>query len=176
MALWDMTDTPESKPKYLSEDDKAKVIGVDVAEAAANRKIGINTPGWVKYETYTDATGAVRHKSEVLVAAASMTGDDPAEDPSLPETALEIVLQPQDGVGDGVEAVELTVGVAVAGADVSDVTYQWQEYVSDAWADVAGETTDTLSLTDADDSGEYRVVVTLGDIVVESDAATVVIE
>lgn len=77
MALWNSTDEAASKPKNLNTADKAVTFGVDVTEAktATNRAKGINTPGWVKYTTYTDAQGRTRHKSEVLVAIPSMTLD-----------------------------------------------------------------------------------------------------
>ena len=79
MALWGNTDTEESKPKFLSEDEKGATYGVDCGspryEEEVNAHKGINTPGWVKYVTYVDAQGNTRHKSEVLVAASSITGD-----------------------------------------------------------------------------------------------------
>ena len=79
MALWGNQDQAADKPKYLNTADKAATVGVDVAEAqtSANVNKGINTPGWVQYSTYTDGQGNTRHKSEVLVAMSSMTGDDP---------------------------------------------------------------------------------------------------
>lgn len=77
MSLWTMVDEAAGKPKYLNTADKAATYGVDVTEAqvASNIAKGINTPGWVKYTTYTDAQGNTRHKAETLVAASSMTGD-----------------------------------------------------------------------------------------------------
>lgn len=43
---------------------------VDTNEAgvANNKAIGLGTGGWHQYTTYTDADGATRHKSEVIVA------------------------------------------------------------------------------------------------------------
>jgi hypothetical protein len=80
MALWTMTDDDAGKPKYLTDDQKADVYGVDCGspryEAEVNAHKGLNTPGWVKYVTYVDAQGNTRHKSEVLVAASSITGDN----------------------------------------------------------------------------------------------------
>lgn len=77
MALWGMTDQAGDKPKYLSTAEKAKTYGVNATEAAVagNKAKGINTPGWTRYTTYTDAQGNTRHKAESLVAAGSMTGD-----------------------------------------------------------------------------------------------------
>lgn len=72
-----LTITANEQPASLVDADLAKVFGVDTTEAAvaANRAKGLGTPGWVKYETYTDAQGSTRHKSEVLVAMSSITGD-----------------------------------------------------------------------------------------------------
>ena len=88
MALWGKTDTANDKPKYLSTADKAATVGVDKDEAQVANNIakGINTPGWVKYSTYTDGNGNTRHKSEVLVAFSSMTGD--AADDAIVEDPL----------------------------------------------------------------------------------------
>jgi hypothetical protein len=80
MALWGKTDAVESAPKYLSAEDAEKAYFVDTTEATieSNRDKGIKTPGWILYNTYTDANGNVRNKSEVLVpmkVSASDAGD-----------------------------------------------------------------------------------------------------
>lgn len=69
MPLWGKTDELESAPKYLSTSELENAYFVDTTEAAAesNRDKGIKTPGWILYNTYTDANGKVRNKSEVLV-------------------------------------------------------------------------------------------------------------
>jgi len=72
-----LTITANEQPSHLADADLAKVYGVDATEAtiASNRAKGLNTPGWVKYTTYTDAQNTTRHKSEVLVAMSSISGD-----------------------------------------------------------------------------------------------------
>jgi hypothetical protein len=69
MPLWGKTDELESAPKYLNATDIENAYFVDTTEAAveSNREKGIKTPGWILYNTYTDANGNVRNKSEVLV-------------------------------------------------------------------------------------------------------------
>jgi hypothetical protein len=88
------------KPSYVAHEsagqqgragDSSKVFGVNVTEAgvAANRAKGLNTPGWVRYNTYTDAQGNTRNKSEVLVAASSFTvavSADAADDATLADS------------------------------------------------------------------------------------------
>ena len=80
MPLWGKTDALESAPTYLNATDLENAYFVDTAEAAveSNRERGIKTPGWMLYNTYTDANGNVRNKSEVLVpmkVSASGAGD-----------------------------------------------------------------------------------------------------
>ena len=50
----------------------------------AAKAIGIAHAGWVRYRTYTDGQGNTRHKSEVLVAGGTITGDQP-DDSILPD-------------------------------------------------------------------------------------------
>lgn len=71
------TITGQDSPKYVPAADIGNIYGVDQAEAAvaANKAKGLDTPGWVRYVTYTDMHGNTRHKSETLVAFSSMTGD-----------------------------------------------------------------------------------------------------
>ncbi len=88
MALWSNTDAANSKPKFLSTAEKAATAGVSTEEAgvAANKNKGVAHAGWVQYSTYTDAQGATRHKSEVLVAMGSMAqagGDLVADDTTV---------------------------------------------------------------------------------------------
>ena len=65
----------QDSPKYVAYDDITNIYGVDVTEAqvTANRAEGLNTPGWVRYKTYTDMHGNTRNKAEVRVVMRSMT-------------------------------------------------------------------------------------------------------
>jgi hypothetical protein len=66
------------------------------------------------------------------------------------------------------ESVEMLSHVeAMPGA-----AYQWQRYVSGAWANVAGATTSTLSVYPGGE-GRYRCVVTAGSLRVETDPADI---
>jgi hypothetical protein len=71
--------------------NSSKVFGVNVTEAgvASNIAKGLNTPGWVRYNTYTDAQGNTRNKSEVLVASSSYTAavmGDAADDATVADS------------------------------------------------------------------------------------------
>lgn len=74
-----LTAIGQDSPKYVPAAEISQIYGVSQAEAQVegNRDIGLDTPGWVKYVTYTDMHGNTRHKSEVLVAFSSMTADAP---------------------------------------------------------------------------------------------------
>lgn len=164
MALWSNTDADASKPKYLNTADKSATSGVSVTEAQQSVNIakGINTPGWVKYTTYTDAQGNTRNKAEVLVAMASITGDS-ATDTIAPE--LTITVQPAN---QSVTApATATFSVTATRTGTGTITYQWQkqEGGAGAWADVTGATSAsyTTGATDAltDNGDAYRVVVSV---------------
>lgn len=56
-------------PTYLPVDaiDDAVLVTTSEAQAELGRDVGLKTPGWNLYRTYTDANGSTRHKSESLV-------------------------------------------------------------------------------------------------------------
>lgn len=179
MALWSNADDANSKPKYLNTADKAATNGVGVTEATQSVNIakGINTPGWVKYSTYTDAQGNTRHKSEVLVALSSITGDS-ATDTLAPE--LTITVQPAN---QSVTApATATFSVTATRSGTGTITYQWQkqEGGAGAWANVTGATsasyTTGATTVLADNGDKYRVLVSVtGADTKTSDAATLTV-
>ena len=88
MSLWSNTDATNSKPKYLTADEKTATAGVSVEEAqvTANKAKGVAHSGWVRNVTYTDSASNVRNKTEVLVAMGSMVqagGDLAADDTTI---------------------------------------------------------------------------------------------
>lgn len=190
MALWSNTDADASKPKYLSDElrneqsvsDKDATLGVDVteAQAAANIAKGLNTPGWVTYTTYTDAQGNTRHKSEVLVAIKSITGDN---DTLAPE--ITITVAPTDV--SVVAPATATFSVTATRTGTGTLTYQWQKaessdlttYVNIAGATSASYTTGATAVaagSGATNGDKYRVVVSLaGAQSVASDAVTLTV-
>jgi len=181
MTLWSNTDVAGSKPKNLTTTEKAATVGVDVAEATtpANTAKGLNTPGWVKYSTYTDGNGATRHKSEVLVAMSSISGDA-ADDSVAVDPVITIGTQPAN-----ISVVEPTAATFTVVATVNNgatPTYQWQKSddAGSTWANVAGATSATLTVDPTanatDDQDQYRVIVsstTAADVT--SNAATLTV-
>ena len=67
----------ESSDSAWVSGNSTKVYGADATEesVASNQAKGIAHAGWVRYHTYTDSSSSTRHKSEVLVAGGSITGD-----------------------------------------------------------------------------------------------------
>jgi hypothetical protein len=72
-----VTVTANEQPDYIPTADLPLVFGISTGEAqnATNRAKGIVTPGWVRYETYSNAGGITRNRSEVLVAGKFIAGD-----------------------------------------------------------------------------------------------------
>ena len=180
MALWSNTDVAGSKPKYLNETEKAATLGLDVLEAqtAGNTAKGLNTPGWVKYSTYTDANGNTRHKSEVLVAMATMTGDNDTVDP---DPVITIGTQPANTTV--AAAIDAVFSVVASITNNGALTYQWQDStdVGVTWADIATATSSTLTLASFPDEyitgDQFRVIVSggAGATPVTSTAATLTV-
>lgn len=87
MALWGKTDDANGAPKFLTSAELTTTFFADTTEAqvAANRAKGLQTPGWNRYTTYTDSTGATRNKAECLVVmkVAAATSGDALDDTTL---------------------------------------------------------------------------------------------
>ena len=152
----------------------ANVFFVDAAEAITdtNRDKGFKTPGWYKYETYTDADSETRHKAELLCAfgghqydaAVGDTGVDTQsgvdEDSVVAgeKALLTIGTNPiQDGT-DGTNSATVDLAneaiVLVTAATVSPaggtISYQWQvkEHDKARFVDISAGTPYAISATD----------------------------
>ena len=160
MSLWDSKDQAAGKPKFSSAAEKASTVGVDVAEVAANRVVGIKTPGWNVVHTYTDAQGNTRRKVDCLVAISSMTLD--AEDVVTKDNLISISAQPVAQSVTAPETATFTVTASVTGGDT--ISYQWQkqEGGSGSWSNIGTNSNSfTIAATDAADNGDkYRCVLT----------------
>jgi hypothetical protein len=182
MALWGKTDADASRPKYLGTADLAKCIFVDVTEAQqpANRSRGLNGPGWWLYNTYTDAQGTTRHKSELLVTIQETAANagDRADDATAADAAYTITIgtQPANQNTSGGGATFTVAATVTAGGGA--LGYQWQKKTvgQTRWVNVNGSTA-SLALTGqlvANTGDQYRVKVTSagGAAEVTSDVAT----
>ena len=89
-------------PKYwLQGQDSVTqdIYFVDNTEAslAANKNRGLNSPGWWQYHEYTDASGATRYKTELLVAFSETAANagDYADDTDVADSAVTITISGQ---------------------------------------------------------------------------------
>jgi hypothetical protein len=145
-----------------------RTVYIDDVEAtlAENKLRGLTAPGWWEYMTYTDSSGATRHKAQHLVAFK----DAPVNAADLDDTvaadvasAVTISVQPanqstNDGVGTATFAV-------TASATTGSLVYQWQRRTSSTakWTNVSGGTSASLALTGLTTSSngyQYRVKLT----------------
>ena len=174
MSLYGRTDSNANKTKAgvgIAASSQAKTtLYIDETEAAleSNKERGLNAPGWWSYYSYTDASGATRHKAEQLVFVAggdtnaneTQADDATAADVSVvitfnaqpaPTTAV-IVGQPLNLVADA---------IATPPGDASVLTYQWQKKSGRRWVNVgANQPTYDVDPYAATDAGEYRVKIT----------------
>ena len=157
---------------------QSRAVYIDDVEAtlAENRERGLTAPGWWQYTSYTDASGATRHKAQHLVSmkyAPANVAD--ADDAVAADVASAITIGTdvanQAGVADPyTDAAAFSV---VATATTGNVLYQWQVQTATAttrWTNVvdgavyAGANGPDLGITGADkatyDGYKYRVKLT----------------
>ena len=115
-------------------------IYIDDVEAtlAVNRERGLTAPGWWEYFTYTDASGATRHKAQHLVSFK----DAPVNTPDLDDnvaadvtTTITISGQPANQAtftpAGGILTVD-TIGAADVLRDAGTYTITASDYTTDA--------------------------------------------
>ena len=104
MSLYGRTDSNANKTKAgvgIGASSQAKqTIYIDETEAAleANKERGLNAPGWWSYFTYTDSSGATRHKAEQLVFIAggdTNANETQADDATAADANVVIAIQTQ---------------------------------------------------------------------------------
>jgi hypothetical protein len=189
MSLYGRTDSNANKTKAgvgIAASSQAKTtIYIDETEAAleANKERGLNAPGWWSYYTYTDSSGATRHKAEQLVFVAggdTNANETQADDAQAADVAVLITINTQPAntavaVGD---ALQLTLAaIATPPGDASVLTYQWQKKSGNRWSNVSGATGTTFDVASyaATDAGSYRVKINSSTGAKEVISATAVV-
>ena len=189
MSLYGRTDSNANKTKAgvgIAASAQAKtVIYVDETEAAleANKERGLNAPGWWSYFTYTDSSGATRHKAEQLVFVAggdTNANETQADDAQAADVAVVITIntQPADTSVAVGAALQLTLAaIATPPGDASVLTYQWQKKSGNRWNNVSGATATTFDIATyaATDAGSYRVKINSSNGAKEVISATAVV-
>ena len=189
MSLYGRTDSNANKTKAgvgIAASAQAKtVLYIDETEAAleANKERGLNAPGWWSYFTYTDSSGATRHKAEQLVFVAggdTNANETQADDAQAADVAVLITIntQPADTAVAVGAALQLTLAaIATPPGDASVLTYQWQKKSGNRWANVSGATGTTFDVASyaATDAGSYRVKINSSTGAKEVISATAVV-
>ena len=171
MSLYGRTDSNANKTKAgvgIGASSQAKtVLYIDETEAAleANKERGLNAPGWWSYFTYTDSSGATRHKAEQLVFIAggdTNANETQADDAQAADAnvVLAIGTQPADAsVAVGAQLQLTVVATATPPGNNSVVTYQWQKKSGNRYSNISGATSAayTVATYAAGDAGTYRV-------------------
>ena len=103
MSLYGRTDSAANVTKGgrgIAASSQAKTtVFVDETEAQLNetKSRGITGPGWWSYFTYTDSSGATRHKAEQLIFIANPDGTETQADDTIAAdvaSAVTITVQP----------------------------------------------------------------------------------
>lgn len=189
MSLYGRTDSNANKTKAgvgIGASSQAKtVIYIDETEAAleANKERGLNAPGWWSYFSYTDSSGATRHKAEQLVFIAggdTNANETQADDAQAADVAVLITIntQPADTAVAVGAALQLTLAaIATPPGNASVLTYQWQKKSGNRWANVSGATGTTFDVASyaATDAGSYRVKINSSTGAKEVISATAVV-
>jgi hypothetical protein len=189
MSLYGRTDSNANVTKAgrgIAATSQAKqVLYIDETEAAleANKERGLNAPGWWSYFTYTDASGATRHKAEQMVFIAggdTNANETQADDATAADVAVLITIntQPADtSVAVGASLSLTLAAIATPPGDASVLTYQWQKKSGRRWENLAGETATTFDVATyaATDAGSYRVKINSSNGAPEVISATAVV-
>ena len=189
MSLYGRTDSNANKTKAgvgIAASAQAKtVLYIDETEAAleANKERGLNAPGWWSYFSYTDSSGATRHKAEQLVFIAggdTNANETQADDAQAADVAvvIDIQTQPADtAVAVGAALQLVLAATATPPGDASVLTYQWQKKSGNRWANVSGATGTTFDIATyaATDAGSYRVKINSSTGAKEVISATAVV-
>ena len=189
MSLYGRTDSNANKTKAgvgIAASAQAKTtLYIDETEAAleANKERGLNAPGWWSYYTYTDSSGATRHKAEQLVFIAggdTNANETQADDAQAADVAvlIDIQTQPVDtAVAVGAALQLVLAATATPPGDASVLTYQWQKKSGNRWTNVSGATATTFDIATyaATDAGSYRVKINSSTGAKEVISATAVV-
>ena len=170
MSLYGRTDSNANKTKagvgIAASAQTKTVLYIDETEAAleANKERGLNAPGWWSYFSYTDVSGATRHKAEQLVFVAggdTNANETQADDAQAADAAITITISTQPASVSPAVGDSISLGVAAAASTGGSgvLTYQWQKKSGNRWSNVSGATGATLAFNPyaATDAGSYRV-------------------
>jgi len=183
MSLYGRTDSNANKTKAgvgIAASSQAKTtVFVDETEAQLNetKSRGITGPGWWSYFTYTDSSGATRHKAEQLIFVANPDGTETQADDTIAAdvaSAVTITVQPANSTSSS-GAGTYTLTTTTTGTPGA-LAYQWQRQTAGGkrWTNITASldtgityadfTTATLAYSalaaDTLDGNKFRVKIT----------------
>jgi hypothetical protein len=183
MSLYGRTDSNANKTKAgvgIATSSQAKTtVFVDKTEAQLNetKSRGITGPGWWSYFTYTDSSGATRHKAEQLIFVANPDGTETQADDAIAAdvaSAVTITVQPANSTSSS-GAGTYTLTTTTTGTPGA-LVYQWQRQTATGkrWTNITASldtgityadfTTATLAYSalaaDTLDGNKFRVKIT----------------
>jgi len=184
MSLYGRTDSNANKTKAgvgIAASSQAKTtVFVDETEAQLNetKSRGITGPGWWSYFTYTDSSGATRHKAEQLIFIANPDGTETQADDTIAAdvaSAVTITVQPANSTSSS-GAGTYTLTTTTTGTPGA-LAYVWQRQTAAStkkWTNISASldtgityadfTTATLAYSalagDTLDGYKYRVKIT----------------
>ena len=183
MSLYGRTDSNANKTKAgvgIAASSQAKTtVFVDETEAQLNetKSRGITGPGWWSYFTYTDSSGATRHKAEQLIFVANPDGTETQADDAIAAdvaSAVTITVQPANSTSSS-GAGTYTLTTTTTGTPGA-LAYQWQRQTAGGkrWTNITASldtgityadfTTATLAYSalaaDTLDGNKFRVKIT----------------
>ena len=155
----------------------ARVVFIDKVEAtlAENTERGLNAPGWWQYTSYTDASGATRHKAVHLAAfkeAAANTADSDDAIAADVASAITIGTDVASVTGAADPYTDAAAFSITASASTGSLLFQWRRQTATGtrWTNVtdagvfSGSNTNTLAITGAAkadlDGYKFRVKLT----------------
>ena len=157
MSLYGRTDSNANKTKAgvgIAASSQAKTtVFVDETEAQLNetRSRGITGPGWWSYFTYTDSSGATRHKAEQLIFIANADGTENLADDTIAAdvaSAVTITVQPANSTSSS-GAGTYTLTTTTTGTPGA-LAYQWQRQTATGkrWVNIAAGTDTGITYAD----------------------------
>jgi len=183
MSLYGRTDSAANVTKGgrgIAASSQAKTtVFVDETEAQLNetKSRGITGPGWWSYFTYTDSSGATRHKAEQLIFIANPDGTETQADDTIAAdvaSAVTITVQPANSTSSS-GAGTYTLTTTTTGTPGA-LAYQWQRQTAGGkrWTNITASldtgityadfTTATLAYSglaaDTLDGNKFRVKIT----------------
>ena len=157
MSLYGRTDSPANVTKGgrgIAASSQAKTtVFVNETEAQLNetKSRGITGPGWWSYFTYTDSSGATRHKAEQLIFIANADGTENLADDTIAAdvaSAVTITVQPANSTSSS-GAGTYTLTTTTTGTPGA-LAYQWQRQTATGkrWVNIAAGTDTGITYAD----------------------------